>query len=66
MGKKTLDFLEAHQSAKPSTFIEDAKWRQEHKIVNYDKVLNAEFGAPGTPERIAAEKRAREFYGIEP
>jgi antitoxin component HigA of HigAB toxin-antitoxin module len=31
MRKKTLDFLEAHQSAKPSTFVEDAKWRQENE-----------------------------------
>jgi ribosome-binding protein aMBF1 (putative translation factor) len=32
MRKKTLDFLEAHQSNKPSTFIEDAKWRQENEV----------------------------------
>lgn len=31
MRKKTLDFLEAHQSGKPSTFVEDAKWRQENE-----------------------------------
>ena len=32
MRKKTLDFLEAHQSDKPSTFMEDAKWRQENEV----------------------------------
>ena len=31
MRKKTLDFLEANQSDKPSTFTEDAKWRQENE-----------------------------------
>ena len=31
MKQKTLDFLEAHQSEKPSTFTEDAKWRQENE-----------------------------------
>ena len=32
MKKKTLDFLEAHQGDKPSTFMEDAKWRQENEV----------------------------------
>lgn len=32
MRQKTLDFLEAHQSEKPSTFVEDAKWRQENEV----------------------------------
>ncbi len=32
MKKKTLDFLEAHQSDKPSTFTADAKWRQENEV----------------------------------
>lgn len=32
MRRKTLDFLEAHQSDKPSTFVEDAKWRQENEV----------------------------------
>lgn len=32
MRQKTLDFLEAHQSDKPSTFVEDAKWRQENEV----------------------------------
>ena len=32
MRKKTLEFLEAHQSDKPSTFTEDAKWRQENEV----------------------------------
>ena len=34
----------------------------DYLIRDYDKVLNAEFGAPGTPERIAAEEQARAFY----
>lgn len=32
MRKKTLEFLEAHQCEQPSTFIEDAKWRQENEV----------------------------------
>lgn len=32
MGKKTLEFLEAHQSNEPSTFVEDARWRAENAI----------------------------------
>lgn len=32
MKQKTLDFLEAHLSEQPSTFIEDAKWRQENEV----------------------------------
>lgn len=32
MRQKTLDFLEAHQSDKPSTFIADAQWRQENEV----------------------------------
>lgn len=32
MKKKTLDFLEAHKSEEPSTFVDDAKWRQENEI----------------------------------
>ena len=32
MKQKTLEFLEAHQSETPSTFIEDAKWRQENEV----------------------------------
>lgn len=32
MRQKTLDFLEAHQSDQPSTFTEDAKWRQENEV----------------------------------
>jgi len=31
MRQKTLEFLEANQSKCPSTFIEDAKWRQENE-----------------------------------
>lgn len=32
MKKKTLDFLEAHQSDEPSTFVEEAKWREENAV----------------------------------
>ena len=32
MRQKTLKFLEAHQSEKPSTFVSDAKWRQENEV----------------------------------
>ena len=32
------------------------------KIRDYDSVLDAEFGAPGTPERAAAEERAYAYY----
>ena len=32
MKQKTLEFLEAHQSEKPSTFAEDAKWREENEV----------------------------------
>lgn len=33
-----------------------------HKIVDYDAVLDAEFGKEGTPERAAAEEAAYAFY----
>ncbi len=29
---KAIQFLEAHQSDQPSTFTEDAKWRQENEV----------------------------------
>ena len=32
------------------------------KIRDYDVILDAEFGAPGTPERAAAEERAYAYY----
>ena len=32
MKQKTLQFLEAHQSEHPSTFTEDARWRQENAV----------------------------------
>ena len=32
MRQKKLNFLEAHQSEKPSTFVSDAKWRQENEV----------------------------------
>jgi ribosome-binding protein aMBF1 (putative translation factor) len=33
-----------------------------HKIVDYDAVLDAKFGKEGTPSRIEAEERAYAFY----
>ena len=33
-----------------------------HKIVDYDAVLDAKFGAEGTPERVRAEEAAYSFY----
>lgn len=33
-----------------------------HKIVDYDLVLDAKFGKKGTPERIKAEEAAYSFY----
>lgn len=34
----------------------------DNQIRDYDVVLDTEFGAPGTPERAAAEERAYAFY----
>jgi DNA-binding XRE family transcriptional regulator len=33
-----------------------------HKIVDYDAVLDAKFGKKGTPSRIDAEEKAFAFY----
>ncbi len=33
-----------------------------HKIVDYDMVLDAKFGKEGTPERARAEEAAYSFY----
>lgn len=33
-----------------------------HKIVNYDLVLDNKFGKEGTPERAQAEEKAYSFY----
>ena len=33
-----------------------------HKIVDYDAVLDAKFGKVGTPERARAEEAAYSFY----
>ena len=33
-----------------------------HKIVDYDLVLDAKFGKEGTPERIKAEEAVYSFY----
>lgn len=32
MKQKTLEFLVSHKSETPSTFIEDAAWRQENEV----------------------------------
>ena len=34
----------------------------DHQIRDYDLVLDAEFGKPGTSERIEAEEKAYAFY----
>ncbi|MCF0205194.1 MAG: helix-turn-helix transcriptional regulator [Muribaculaceae bacterium] len=34
----------------------------DHQIRDYDMVLDAEFGAPGSAERIEAEEKAYAFY----
>ena len=36
--------------------------KNNHKIVDYGAVLDAEFGKEGTPERIKAEEEAYAFY----
>ena len=33
-----------------------------HKIVDYDAVLDAKFGKKGTPSRVAAEEKVLDFY----
>ena len=33
-----------------------------HQIVDYDIVLNAKFGDPGTTKRVEAEEKAYAFY----
>ena len=33
-----------------------------HKVVDYDTVLDAKFGKEGTPERARAEDAAYSFY----
>ncbi len=33
-----------------------------HKIVDYDSILDAKFGKEGTPERIESEEKALAFY----
>ena len=33
-----------------------------HKIIDYDAVLDAKFGKEGTPERARAEEAAYSFY----
>ena len=36
-----------------------------HKITDYDQVLDARFGKEGTPERIQAEETAYAFYSAQ-
>lgn len=36
--------------------------RNNHKIVNYDEILDKEFGKVGTPERAEAERKAYSFF----
>jgi hypothetical protein len=33
-----------------------------HKIIDYDAVLDAKFGEAGTPSRLEAEEKAFSFY----
>ena len=35
-----------------------------HKIVDYDAVLDAKFGKEGTPERARAEEAAYSYYSV--
>lgn len=37
----------------------------DHKIRNFDVVLDNEFGAPGTAKREVSEQKAREYYNKE-
>jgi len=34
----------------------------DHKIVDYDAILDAKFGKEGSPSRIEAEEKAFAFY----
>ena len=34
----------------------------DNQVRDYDVVLDAEFGAPGSPERVTAEEQAYAFY----
>ena len=38
--------------------------KNNHKIVDYDAVLDAKFGKEGTPERARAEEVAYAFYSL--
>ena len=46
----------------PTTFTIFAPMTNNHKIVDYDAVLDAKFGKEGTPERARAEEAAYSFY----
>ena len=43
-------------------FMESLTEGQKEIVRDYDVVLDKEFGAPGTPERAAAEEQAFAFY----
>ena len=34
----------------------------DHEIRNYDLVLDNDFGVPGTPSRLEAERKAKAYY----
>lgn len=36
-----------------------------HKIVDYDEILDKEFGAEGTIQRAQAEEQANDFYSMQ-
>ena len=46
----------------PTTCVIFAAMTNNHKIVDYDAVLDAKFGKEGTPERARAEEAAYSFY----
>ena len=46
----------------PTTFAIFAPMTNNHKIVDYDAVLDAKFGKEDTPERARAEEAAYSFY----
>ena len=46
----------------PTTFVIFAPMTNNHKIVDYDAVLDAKFGKEGTPERARAEEAAYSIY----
>ena len=45
-----------------TTFAIFAPMTNNHKIIDYDAILDAKFGKEGTPERARAEEAAYSFY----